>query len=676
MQTLSDILILGNQAEDAGTPLVKNWPQVRGSLSLLDRVIGLEKVPVTNFSTMFPVRFDELRDELQRAFPSRRVYKIVQREIPRLLSVVGHVEDGWEALRVLTRNANREDIERRLWALTAPARAAGLSPSDVRRRWVWSLAAECDINYFRNVFRDAASAQDLLRGASRKTLRQVVTAKKLHAHAHQRRQTLRSGVVGFDELFEIDEIVASGLLPLERIGAPPIYDRRGRIRVVLPSKLAQIHATAPKSQPTNLQELWQAIVAAKIFDDGDDPSADDLLVCSIWAKINALAASVLGIAPKTWVIYLARARAVLLKHATHPVVNPHQMPPHLEAMISTQREKWALSALWHRITSSKLEGIEQVSPKDLLEIEIWRLLWHPRTDDLSSHSLRQYEMIARNVLVRHTSIENDPLRRVKQSWSNLPTAFDAVLAPIRKAAEKALLRPEEVTPGWLIEMGFQETTLATLWAARDSRDQALEPASTPVEPDPVAVAWQYLRVAARARGIDTSRLGTIATPAIRDGKCPRTIDRSWACEVSASLPRQKNAKFRMELRGFDEMYADPTLLPMLGTGPIGDLPDQRRKGNLELPEKLSRDLETFGIAVGHCANTRRGCRSLMCDLYTRAIEQRIPAQVETLRDLLLRAAQLGMTGRKLCRAKGLYSKLVREEIRLIKERWKNLPFEE
>lgn len=102
MQTLSDILIIGDQAEDAGTPLVKNWPQVRGSLSLLDRVIGLEKVPVTNFSTMFPINFDELPSKLQRAFPSRRVYKIVQREIPRLLSVVGHVEDGWEALRVLT----------------------------------------------------------------------------------------------------------------------------------------------------------------------------------------------------------------------------------------------------------------------------------------------------------------------------------------------------------------------------------------------------------------------------------------------------------------------------------------------------------------------------------------------------------------------------------------------
>ncbi len=84
MQTLSDILILGDQAENTGTPLVKNWPQVRGSLSLLDRVIDLDKVPVTKFWTMFPLRFDDLRDELQRAFPCRRVYKEHLKNLPFL----------------------------------------------------------------------------------------------------------------------------------------------------------------------------------------------------------------------------------------------------------------------------------------------------------------------------------------------------------------------------------------------------------------------------------------------------------------------------------------------------------------------------------------------------------------------------------------------------------------
>lgn len=465
-----------------------------------------------------------------------------------------------------------------------------------------------------------------------------------------------------DELFEIDEIVASGLLPPERIGAPPVYDRRGRVRAVLPAQLARIHATLAPSPSANLQEIWQAISAAEIFNACDDPSADDLLAPAIWAQISALPASVLSIAPTTWTLYLGRARAVLRRHATLPVADPHCLPPHLEAMVASQPQRLALKALWHRVTTCELHGIKKRSPAELLEIEIWRALWQPRTNDLSTTSLRQYEMTARNILVRHTSIQNDPLRRVRRSWSNLPKSFVAALAPIRKAAETALLRPEEITSDWLTGMGFQQTALATLSAARDSRDAALVAASVPVTPDPVAVAWQALREAARARGIDTSRLGVIATPAIRDGRCPRSIDRTWASRISAGLSQRKNAKFMMELRRFDAMFANPALRPLLGTGPVGKLPDRRRKGNLELPKRISRKLDSLGSARGHSANTRRANKSIMCELYTRAVEQGRPAKGETLTGLLLSAAQLGMTGRKLHRAEALLRNVIKEEV--------------
>ncbi len=82
MKTLSDIAALGEQAAEAGAPLVKNWPQVRACLHLVDHAVGLHEVRIADFPMVFPEDFDSLGDEVQRAFPSRRSYDIAAARSP------------------------------------------------------------------------------------------------------------------------------------------------------------------------------------------------------------------------------------------------------------------------------------------------------------------------------------------------------------------------------------------------------------------------------------------------------------------------------------------------------------------------------------------------------------------------------------------------------------------
>lgn len=72
--TLHDVLRRGERAAAAGTPLVTNWPQVRASLLLIDRGIGLDTIPASNFNTLLPESFNNLDEEMQQHFPPRRGY--------------------------------------------------------------------------------------------------------------------------------------------------------------------------------------------------------------------------------------------------------------------------------------------------------------------------------------------------------------------------------------------------------------------------------------------------------------------------------------------------------------------------------------------------------------------------------------------------------------------------
>lgn len=98
--TLDEIARDCDAAAAAGAPPVQNWPQLRASLLLLDRV------PAAQFAQRFPESFGALEPALQPLFLSRRNYGIMHGEITRLLSLQGY-GDPWEALRLRLRRLER-----------------------------------------------------------------------------------------------------------------------------------------------------------------------------------------------------------------------------------------------------------------------------------------------------------------------------------------------------------------------------------------------------------------------------------------------------------------------------------------------------------------------------------------------------------------------------------------
>ena len=289
MNTLSDIIALGDRAAAAGQPLVEHWAPTRGCLQLLGHSCGrLDQVAVRDFDTRFPEKFSQLPAETQGRLPDASAYEKARRAVSRLLAMLGHIDDPWEALRLLIRDAGRrEDIEYHWGGLKTPATEAGLAPADIRAEWVWSLDAE--------------------------------------AAGGHRRQSLRRAVIMFDKLFDIEPIASSGLLPPEPIGTPPRYDSLGRRHADLPPRLA-----AYDNGQTGTRQIWQAVCAAGGFDLPEDPSADDLLAPDIWTQLQSLPRSLTGVAASSWGTYLQRLRSLLLPYASRHL--PERLAGRFQAM--------------------------------------------------------------------------------------------------------------------------------------------------------------------------------------------------------------------------------------------------------------------------------------------------------------------------------------------------------
>lgn len=315
--TLDEIARDCDAAAAAGAPPVQNWPQLRASLLLLDRAVGLDRVPAAQFAQRFPESFGALEPALQPLFLSRRNYGIMHGEITRLLSLQGY-GDPWEALRLRLRRLERMDLEQRMSRLQTASKAAGLAPAELRADWVWSHDAERIASALQPVVRDARSNAALLRWAPFGVRRKAAEARRVHRRAEMRRGSWRLAVVAFDALFDLPELAESGLLPPARIGAPPAYDRRGRRRVPLPPVLARIDAQ--EGGKTYLQELWQAICAAAPVDLPADPVADDLL--RVWPRIAALSPRVLAVTAQSWRHYLRLAQKALRRHTTAHAATP------------------------------------------------------------------------------------------------------------------------------------------------------------------------------------------------------------------------------------------------------------------------------------------------------------------------------------------------------------------
>ncbi len=454
----------------------------------------------------------------------------------------------------------------------------------------------------------------------------------------------------FDKLFDIEPIASSGLLPPEPIGTPPRYDSLGRRHADLPPRLA-----AYDNGQTGTRQIWQAVCAAGGFDLPEDPSADDLLAPDIWTQLQSLPRSLTGVAASSWGTYLQRLRSLLLPYASRHL--PERLPGRFQAMICDSSDCWALQALWrqlHRLQPSKVDADVEV----LLELETWRALWQHRPDGLSAKSFRQYERRSRKILLRHAPEQVDPRRRVTRAWSDVPRELKEAVASVRKAAEKALLRPQDITPAWLdgnCAAGMGRSVLLEALNNLDERMAVARAEAIARHPTTVAHAWQSLRDAARLRGVKTSRLGIVITPAINDNLRPGEIDRAWATQVSRNLPHRQNAKFRMAVRALDAMRDYPELALHLSPRPIGPLPDHRTQGALDLPENMARELAGLHEMLGSADGTRREGRAIVRKLYTAASKQQ--TKLQTLRELLAAAEQLSDDARVLRKSRRLLEAL-------------------
>lgn len=589
MKTFADIVATGNTADEAGYPLVSNWPQMRGALYMLGIAVGgLEQVRTSDFESCFPVDFEALDPEIQKALPSDWHYDLSRIQVSRMLAVLGEFDDPWEQLRMLIRRAGRDDIENGWDSLRRAALDAKLAPSDIRTEWVWSLEAE--------------------------------------ATGGMPRQSLRRGVAVLNNLFDIPEVLEAGLLPPDPIGPPPVYDRQGRRIYQLPPTLARYQASVTKAQG-GLQQVWHAVCASGAFNLPEDPSANDLLASGTWDLIARLPLSITGVLESSWNQYLLRTRRVLLPYATIPL--PERIPERLEAMITQHSDRWPIETLWRLMCSRNMANVE---PDDLLLLATWREIWRKVPQNTAASSWRKCEGRARKIMAQHAAHQCDPYRIVTRAWADLSKRAKVALNPIRKQAEHGLMRPLDLTPEWVAAQDLdpvRETqvtgTLQEVFFA------AAQPQKLP-DPDPVAVAWKVLRTATQAQGISTIGLNKVAAPATDDCLAPLDLTPAWAAETAARMDFRTRAKFADALRKVDGLLHTPALASLLYAEPISGLPDARKRGRIDPPEAMLCELERVHEAYGRAASTRREGRALLRKLWTSAVANNV--DVRTLGDLL------------------------------------------
>lgn len=640
METLKDIIALGNAAANAGEPLVNNWPQVRGALLMLGRAAGgPDKVQTSTFHIQFPASFDALSTDQQSLIPNRHVYRTARAQVSLLFWPSGEIEDPWEHLRTLIRRSGREEIERGLPGLSEPAKAAGMNPADIRTNWVWSLDAE----------RGVLSDDQLQRRAERERKKQPKA--KLSSSVRQR---LRRGVTVFNELFDLPEVAKSGLLPPDPIGPPPDYDRQGRQIYSLPPTLARYQAAAIQGPKSGLQQVWQAICVSGSFGMPKDPVADDLLIKNTWRLITQLPESITGVSDTTWHQYVSRVRRVLLPHVTLPV--PEHLPAWLKDMIDSRKERLPLQALWRLMCE---RDMVDATPDDLLHLATWRELWGDIPSGVKRRTWATYEGKSRKLMVSCSDAGVDPYRVVTRVWTELSKEAKAALDPIRRTAERALMRPLDLTSEWVSAQGLEPAQQAQVTDALREVFfmSALVCRPIPVS-DPAEVAWSALRAAMKAQGIRTMGLADISGPAIDDGKAPNDLSLDWGIDAATKMVLHKRTKFSMQLHKLDSLLSIPDLATMLYAEPIGPLPDLARGRKNEPPVQIIRQTDAVTATHKRRPSTCREARATVRKVWKEATRVGANAEINTLGELLLAAGALDLDQRTRRKAARLQEDLL------------------
>ena len=616
MNTLSDIIALGNAAATAGEPLVTNWPQMRGALYLLGHAGGgIDQVRTSDFEIRYPADYAALDPAIQATLPSKRTYETMRHQVSRLLACLGEIDDPWEQLRMLIRRAGKDDIERCLPGLATPAKAAGLVPAQITTDWVWSLDAE----------RGVLSEEQLQRRFDRERRHGKAPKAKLACSVRQR---LRQGVSVFNRLFQIPEIAASGLLPPEPIAAPPVYDRQGRLKLDLPSILTHYHAAAPETRRDGLPQVWQAMCNAGIYMPTDNPTADDMLAPDMWTRITQLQPCDTGVTNASWRQYISRARQLLLPHLTHPVSASDTLPQWLDKMTIKKTDRMPLLQLWWLLID---RDMTDVTPDDILDLTTWRELWSQMPSRLKPRTWTIYERRARALMSRHATVQIDPYRIVTRAWADLPKNAKAALDPIRKTAERALLRPLDLSPEWVAQQGLHS---AQEMEVTDTLREVFFAAALVRRPDPSAVAWEALRTAIKDQGISTIGLAKVSSLAIDDSKAPVDLTLEWATKKAAQMDQKKRAEFTIHLRKLDSLLSILDLAPILYAEPISAVPDLRKRGKIEPPEKIMRETDAVTAAHRLQPSTCREARATVRKAWTEVANTVVDVEIDTLEELL------------------------------------------
>jgi hypothetical protein len=558
--------------------------------------------------------------------PNRHVYRTARAQVSLLFSPSGEIEDPWEHLRTLIRRSGREEIERALPGLSEPAKAAGMNPADIRTNWVWSLDAE------RGVLTD----EQLQRRAERERKKQPKA--KLSSSVRQR---LRRGVTVFNELFDLPEVAKSGLLPPDPIGPPPDYDRQGRRIYSLPPTLARYQAAALQGPKSGLQQVWQAICVSGSFGMPKDPVADDLLIKDTWRLITQLPESITGVSDTTWHQYVIRVRRVLLPHVTLPV--PEHLPAWLKDMIDSRKERLPLQALWRLMCE---RDMVDATPDDLLHLATWRELWAEVPSGVKRRTWATYEGKSRKMMVHYSDAGDDPYRVVTRTWAELSKAAKAALDPIRKPAERALMRPLDLTPEWVSDQGLATDQAAQVTdALREIFFYAAQVRRPAPLPNPSEVAWEALRSAIRAQGISTIGLAKVSSLAIDNCMAPSDLTLDWTSKAAAQMDTPKRTAFAIQLRKLDNLLGTPDLATMLYAEPISALPDLRKHGKIEPPADIIAAVDDITATHRRAKSTRNEARAAVRKIWTAAAKDMTDVKINTLDELLDSANKLHLDNR-------------------------------
>ena len=111
----------------------------------------------------------------------------------------------------------------------------------------------------------------------------------------------------------------------------------------------------------------------------------------------------------------------------------------------------------------------------------------------------------------------------------------------------------------------------------------------------------------------------------------------------------------MQIRNLDSMLADPCLASHLYSQPIGGLPDRRKRGAIDMPDGIARELAKLYDALGLSESSHREARATVRKLVTAAAGQGL--SIETLGNILRQADTLNTDRATLRKAKRILSKL-------------------